>query len=858
MLQRKCDCGQHTIAGGECDGCREQRTDKLQRASVDHSPINDVPPVVHDVLRSSGQPLDAHTRNFMEPRFGHDFSHVRVHTDSQAAESARAVNAIAYTVGPHIAFRNGAYAPGSVSGQHLLAHELTHVIRQREGAATLNGKLQVGAADSYDEREADAVADAVTGGAALAPLSLRGGSLGLLQRRDDTDAAKAAPEYTKPGWTRASKLGIVRVEKPGTELSGARLRKGPAPSFDVLHHLEENTRVSILAENNTSKWLYVVVASKKFAGNVGYVADHLIWTGLPDPDSELYYIAEPGLGLQKLVENHPKYKDYDIRTGDDARSIVMAVVAANEEDKRTKKGVRLNETKLAEASDPGLWEGLKDKADAYRSVLRPILQSVELFLDEKIWLPGKSYIQALKGKGIIPTRSGWKNTVIAIGKAVGGFASGLGEGFIMSIADVFIGIYDMVKSIISMVGDLISGKALEAAEELYDSIEEMLKTKTVGEIFTMLKDALVDMVTSSVNEFTDKWNSNNTYNRWNFRGYVVGYILAEIVMIIFTAGTATIVKWLGKFGKLGAKIIKVLGKVFDKVDDVLDKIPGRKGRKKHAEDTGKKDPKKKDKDDDDKATELPAALILAKSIAETHDAQDTPASVAVLSLGALKRRYKWIKGFGRKKIKPGHYKIFMYASEHIVDDDYTTPHDEEDDISQQVKEEFEEAQQKQTPSGLPEGTGSVSKAMTHWVKLVHDYGVSKGKARAVKDGLTPNIPGKGKSWENPYEFDGPFGKGIDDIMFDKSGDPVILEYKGASSELGEGQMGRAWVCRKIAQLRKRNDPMADILDNAMKSGKLTGRLYRTPVSHSGKAGDPLQVGEAVLERSWGKQYKGKC
>ena len=71
----------------------------LQRAAVNNSPTHEVPPIVHEVLRSPGQPLDAATHAFMAPRFGHDFSSVRVHTDAKAVESARAVNALAYTVG---------------------------------------------------------------------------------------------------------------------------------------------------------------------------------------------------------------------------------------------------------------------------------------------------------------------------------------------------------------------------------------------------------------------------------------------------------------------------------------------------------------------------------------------------------------------------------------------------------------------------------------------------------------------------------------------------------------------------------------------------------------------------------------
>lgn len=89
-----------------------------------------VPPIVQDVLASSGEPLDAATRTFFEPRFGHDFGHVRIHADATAAESARAVGALAYAGGEHIVFGRELYAPESGSGTRVLAHELTHVIQQ--------------------------------------------------------------------------------------------------------------------------------------------------------------------------------------------------------------------------------------------------------------------------------------------------------------------------------------------------------------------------------------------------------------------------------------------------------------------------------------------------------------------------------------------------------------------------------------------------------------------------------------------------------------------------------------------------------------------------------------------------------
>lgn len=194
LLQRKCVCGGPPGPTGECEACRrkklQRRPGNLLLPSTNHgrqSSISEVPPIVHDVLRSPGQSLDPSTRAFFEPRFIHDFSRVpsgnstssgatsslrlgspgdrfeqeanraaqavlvapvskstdrtasqkpydfgqvRVHTDAQAAHSARAVGARAYTVGRHIVFGEGEYLPKSTAGNKLLAHELTHVVQQ--------------------------------------------------------------------------------------------------------------------------------------------------------------------------------------------------------------------------------------------------------------------------------------------------------------------------------------------------------------------------------------------------------------------------------------------------------------------------------------------------------------------------------------------------------------------------------------------------------------------------------------------------------------------------------------------------------------------------------------------------------
>lgn len=130
-LQRKCACGTQG-ATGECEACGKKRL-SLQRMSLDAAhPVDgdSVPPIVQDVLRSPAVSLDPQTRAFMEPRFGHDFSRVRIHADAGASQAADVVQAHAFTVGSDIVFGSGKFAPSTPTGRKLLAHELTHVVQQ--------------------------------------------------------------------------------------------------------------------------------------------------------------------------------------------------------------------------------------------------------------------------------------------------------------------------------------------------------------------------------------------------------------------------------------------------------------------------------------------------------------------------------------------------------------------------------------------------------------------------------------------------------------------------------------------------------------------------------------------------------
>ncbi|MBC8028990.1 MAG: DUF4157 domain-containing protein [Pyrinomonadaceae bacterium] len=235
VLQRKCACGDTAGIAGKCDGCDKKKL-TLQRSTQNSETGNatsgSVPPIVQEALNSPGQPLDAETRAFMEPRFGHDFSRVRVHTDARAAESARQVNALAYTLGNNIALAGGQYSPATLAGKRLLAHELTHVVQQ--SAATPLGvhqhpietntnrskvsevalavgspvrsdaqpkqAISVGPADDPLEQQADLVAEQVCSDDSF----LRPSSVGV-------DIGKNSPTQASPAAQTAHRIGAVNA-----------------------------------------------------------------------------------------------------------------------------------------------------------------------------------------------------------------------------------------------------------------------------------------------------------------------------------------------------------------------------------------------------------------------------------------------------------------------------------------------------------------------------------------------------------------------------------------------------------------------------------------------------------------------
>jgi hypothetical protein len=174
VIQR-CSCGRTAHTGKPCERCARRKKRRLSREGKGTVKLDDnTKKRVLAVLKERGEPLDRRVRGVMERSLGSPFADVRVHRDEEAAQTASLLSASAYTVGRHIVFAEGQYAPSAITGLQLLAHELTHVVQQRGQAESEIEDLLIGPEDDALERAArDVAASVVTG----QPVAIGGGSV---------------------------------------------------------------------------------------------------------------------------------------------------------------------------------------------------------------------------------------------------------------------------------------------------------------------------------------------------------------------------------------------------------------------------------------------------------------------------------------------------------------------------------------------------------------------------------------------------------------------------------------------------------------------------------------------------------
>ncbi len=523
-------------AGGacSCSSCDKKKEEVARAAQPGVPGAGPSEQVSAHVARGlgAGQPLESSARAFFEPRFGQDLGGVRIHTNAKAADSARALQARAYTVGSDIAFQEGAYSPSTHAGRRLLAHELTHVLQQTGGRATsgarlarfATGGLSVTSPGDASEREAESMADTVMAdGATREP-----GRHCLGVARDFTPAP--ASKYTVPSppapptppptqttsdvpptqsGTPVNKNGLVAAEE------GVNLRASPDTGTAPLERLPQNTRLFVSREQSGG-WYFVMLVDGRF----GYVAKSHVTVDMPDPEARLYRIASGETALD-IVKRF--YKSDATKWGQDERFFVNVLVFVNAE--RGRKGIF--------KPDPeGDWDTTQTHAGS------------------QIWIPGVEFAKTLKGQvssGSITYEAYQKvkNVITAIGEFLAGsiaFVAGLLHGVLESLWDTLVGLVDLAKLAGKLVWSLVTGNLLSDIRGFFSDLSKL---------------DFKQLVSAGLDALDKKWNDPSLLKRWHFRGWITGYALAEIVMLFFSGGALTALKGAGKAGKFAQFLAKM-------------------------------------------------------------------------------------------------------------------------------------------------------------------------------------------------------------------------------------------------------------------------------------------------------------
>jgi ADP-ribosyltransferase exoenzyme len=440
----------------------------------------------------------------------HDLSNLRATVGGAAKPAADGIGGLHFAFGPQIAF---GYAPSKKEA----AHEVAHSLLQQYDEAPASGVTQ----DPASEERADKIAARVEAGEPVrdllpAPRATRGAR--VVQR-----AAAPGQAFLGGDWLLMNEPGIVK------DASGANLRSSPSDKAAFVH-LGQNTKVQILKHNPKARWYAVVTAT----GNLGYVAEWLLFRNLPEPGADVYLIKKGDTPLEIARSHYGKNFD---RWGQDLRFVVNALVYVNS--KATHNG-----TGSSGLAKPGgvneSWLKAQASADTY------------------IWLPSANYLNSIyeevrkKGGG---TGSISYDALAGVAGKLGDFSvipsyvGGLAHGFLASIGDTIVGLFDLVKSI-------FTGEIIEQMKALWNTLSHLS----------------LDAVKGALGDWWQSWSprltSDNGFVRGHAWGYLAGYLCGEIAMFALAGPALNAVK----ASKLATGLGKVISKVVPKLSEGMAKI----------------------------------------------------------------------------------------------------------------------------------------------------------------------------------------------------------------------------------------------------------------------------------------------
>ena len=294
---------------------------------------------------------------------------------------------------------------------------------------------------------------------------------------------------------------------------GVNLRAQPNPAGVIKRRLPFNTSVFVSRELS-GDWYFVTLGD----GSSGFVYKKYVSTHPPDPGAFLHKIKK-GQGALAIVKEH--YKKATLKWGEDERYYANVLVEANR--------------------GPGLRGIYKPQEDAAWDTT----QTRENYL---IWIPSVEFAKSLRGKvssGSISYEL-WrdvKTLAMTLGNYyLGGaaFAAGLIHGALESVWDLLTGVIDLLELVWKFIYSLVTGDILSDLKGVWDLVSSL---------------DLRALTDAGLKAFLDRWNAPDLLRRWHFRGWLVGYAIAEVAMAVVSGGAA-VLKWAGKAGKLSKLLAK--------------------------------------------------------------------------------------------------------------------------------------------------------------------------------------------------------------------------------------------------------------------------------------------------------------
>lgn len=615
----------------------------------------------------AGGGLPSDIRSQMEGSLGANFSGVKINANSSKASE---MGALAFTQGEELHFAPGQFQPGSQQGQELIGHELAHVVQQRQGRVQATGQ-EKGMAVNTDlslESEADSM-----GAKAAAQLkvaesrsasvgSYTGGS-GIMQKAEDPTKPQLEA-YKGVMVNQPGKVSAPASQYGTAKTTGVNVRSKPDGNLPAIGKLRFNDSVQVIAADKTGGFYFVVGAT----GVTGWINKAFVAMGMPDYMADIHHITEPD--LTTILKHY--YVDggrWTLSTGNDYTTLATAVVVANE----GRMGVSVD---FAAADAYRSEHSIKGALDPWMADNKAIYAASQIVAGTNIWLPSAGYIKMLQNSGVIGSRPGWINTAVEVGQGLAGFTIGMQAGIYGDLWNMLTGLWDMGKMIIDTIKSVLDGSLFASIGDIFASIKEMTPETALA-----MAMEVINMGKGAVSDFLSSWNSRDMYNRWFFRGKILGTIVTEIVLAIVTAGASLGEQLIAKLGKFFPKLAKVAVKIL-KAADKLDIKKAKKPdidlpngpKKPHANGPGAND--MPEFDPNDKAS-MDWALTFAKAkmITELNDEVDTPVDVLVNILkGTLATKSEAVTGYRSEALaEPGHYRIVQYAKKtpKPVDSDYT-------------------------------------------------------------------------------------------------------------------------------------------------------------------------------------------